>query len=103
ARKGIRERGAYSQVLSAHAGRRGSPCAFPSAVASVRRIRQRPPRERNTMTAQITTGELREDYLRCLDAATGDLPHRLAVELHAGIAEELQGLAKAATAQRIAE
>lgn len=38
-----------------------------------------------------TTEEMRDDYLRRLDAAISEIPHGLAVELRAGIAEELRG------------
>lgn len=54
------------------------------------------------MTTQNTAAELRDEYLTQLDEAIGGLPHGLAVELRAGIAEELSGLDYAALTQRIA-
>ncbi|GAA5148020.1 hypothetical protein GCM10025768_09000 [Microbacterium pseudoresistens] len=41
-------------------------------------------------------------YLAELDDALGELPHRVATEIRAGIAEELDGLDDAAAAERIA-
>ncbi len=55
------------------------------------------------MSEQCTAAELRDDYLRRLDAAMGSLPHALAVDIRSGIAEELDGLDETAMAGRIAE
>lgn len=55
------------------------------------------------MTDSNSATELREHYLSQLDEALGGLPHRLAVELRAGITEELNGLDGEALTQRIAE
>lgn len=55
------------------------------------------------MTDHLTAQELRDDYLERLEAASGDLPHRLAMELRAGIAEELQGGDRETVATRISE
>lgn len=46
---------------------------------------------------------LRGDFLTRLDAAMQNVPHGVATEIHAGIAEELDGLDAAATAERIAQ
>jgi len=46
---------------------------------------------------------LREDFLGRLDAAMGSVPHGVANEIRAGIAEELDGLDAEATAARIAQ
>lgn len=43
----------------------------------------------------------RSDYLAQLDAAMANVPHGVATEIRAGIAEELAGLDSAATAARI--
>lgn len=45
---------------------------------------------------------LREEYLARLDEAMSPLPHGVVAEIRAGIAEELDGLDAAATADRIA-
>lgn len=54
------------------------------------------------MTEQ-TAAELRDAYLRALDAALAELPHGIAVELREGVAEELTGLDAHETASRIRE
>jgi uncharacterized membrane protein len=46
---------------------------------------------------------LRDDYLSRLDAAMRELPHGVASEIRAGVAEELAELDADATAQRIAQ
>lgn len=50
-----------------------------------------------------TSEDLRRDFLGNLDAAMADLPHGVAMEIHDGIAEELNGLDAGATAARIAQ
>lgn len=47
--------------------------------------------------------EARESFLARLDSAMSDLPHGVAGEIRAGVAEELDGLDAAATAARIAQ
>lgn len=51
----------------------------------------------------ITAREMRDNYLRRLDTAISDIPHGLAVELRAGIAEELSSTDTAALETRIRE
>lgn len=51
----------------------------------------------------ITAQEMRDDYLRRLDTAISDIPHGLAVELRAGIAEELSSADPAVLEARIHE
>ncbi|MBP6685686.1 MAG: hypothetical protein KA158_09715 [Leucobacter sp.] len=53
------------------------------------------------MNAQDSAALLRQDYLSGLDAAIAELPHGLAVELRAGITEELSGLEGDALERRI--
>lgn len=48
-----------------------------------------------------TAAELRDDYLSRLDEAMRGLPHGVASDIRGGIAEELDGLDAAATAERI--
>lgn len=48
-----------------------------------------------------TAAELRDDYLARLDEAMRGLPHGVASDIRGGIAEELDGLDAAATAERI--
>lgn len=48
-----------------------------------------------------TAAELRDDYLTRLDEAMRGLPHGVASDIRGGIAEELDGLDAAATAERI--
>ncbi|QTV79186.1 HAAS signaling domain-containing protein [Microbacterium sp. NIBRBAC000506063] len=55
------------------------------------------------MTTQTTGAQLRDDYLARLDAAMRGVPHGIAGEIRAGIAEELEGLDAAAAAARIAQ
>lgn len=50
-----------------------------------------------------TAHAARIEYLARLDAAMRDVPHGIAAEIRAGIAEELEGLDAAATAERIAQ
>lgn len=49
-----------------------------------------------------TAAALRDDYLARLDEAMRGLPHGVASDIREGIAEELDGLDAAATAERIA-
>lgn len=55
------------------------------------------------MNTQRPTEVLRSRYLTELDEAIGSLPHRLAVELRAGVAEELSELTSEQLLQRITE
>lgn len=51
---------------------------------------------------RTTAESLRDDYLARLDEAMRPLPHGVAADIRGGIAEELDGLDPAATAERIA-
>lgn len=53
------------------------------------------------MSTHITAAALRANYLERLDLALGELPHGLAGDLRAGIAEELSGLNHTELAARI--
>lgn len=53
------------------------------------------------MSTHTTAAALRADYLDRLDVALGELPHGLAGDLRAGIAEELSGLDGTELAARI--
>lgn len=49
-----------------------------------------------------TANSMRDDYLARLDEAMRGLPHGVAADIRGGIAEELEGLDQATTAERIA-